>query len=148
MKRLLLPAAFLCLLLALTACGPKHPPEESSSSLISSSSELSQEVQQAVAEKEDILTILQEKIAQYQKGQVVNNPLEPRFEPFPEGEEYPVLTSVEEFTLEEGNEMFGVKAILPLREHVMCFFLSYFASPNDDAGGYWAVSSVAFLPQL
>ena len=145
MKRLLLPVILLPLLLALTVCGPKQPAEESSSSLISSSPELPQEVQQAVAEREDILTVLQEKIAQYQGGQVVNNPLEPRVDPFPEGEEYPVLTSVEEFTLEEGNEMFGVKAVLPLREHTMCFFLSYFASPDGDAGGYW--SSVSFLPQ-
>ena len=136
----------LCLLLA--GCSQEAPPSSSGAAPEGpSSQQLSPALQRAEAEKAEILVALQEKIAQYQAGEVVNNPLEPRFEPFPEGEEYPLLTSVEDFSLEEGNEMFGVMATVPLKEHTMLLYPEYFSfSANDKEDGSWAVSAVGFLP--
>ena len=131
---LLLP---LCLILAGCSQNPPSfsaPPADdvlSFAPVESSSQEASPALQRAQAEKEEILAAIQEKIAQYQAGQVFNDPLEPRFEPFPEGEAYPIVDSVEDFFLEEGNEMFGATAILDVykrqspacRDRSSCFSL-------------------------
>ena len=56
-----------------------------------------------------------------------------------------IVDSVEDFFLEEGNEMFGATAILPLQQHNMYFYLDCYAqSPQDD--GVWDVSAVGFSP--
>ena len=146
-------ALFLPLCLILAGCS-QNPPSSSappaddissSAPVEPSSPEASPALQHAQAEKVEILAAIQEKIAQYQAGQVVNDPLEPRFEPFPEGEAYPIVDSVEDFFLEEGNEMFGATAILPLQQHNMYFYLDCYAqSPQDD--GVWGVSAVGFSP--
>ena len=146
-------ALFLPLCLILAGCS-QNPPSSSappaddissSAPVEPSSPEASPALQRTQAEKVEILAAIQEKIAQYQAGQVVNDPLEPRFEPFPEGEAYPIVDSVEDFFLEEGNEMFGATAILPLQQHNMYFYLDCYAqSPQDD--GVWGVSAVGSSP--
>lgn len=95
-------------------------------------------------EKEEILVALQQIIWRYQAGTVENNPLEPRFEAFPADARYPQLTSVKDFAVEEGNEMFGKIVRLPAGSYDMICGLDYFADPGAGESTGWAVSSVGF----
>lgn len=99
---------------------------------------------QDTEEKEQILAALQQIIRQYQAGTVENNALEPRFEDFPADARYPQLTSIEDFTVEEGNEMFGRMVRLSAGSYDMICALDYFADPGNGESAGWAVSAVRF----
>lgn len=97
-------------------------------------------------DKEEILTALQSILRSYQEGTVENNPLEPRYEDFPRGAAYPQLLSVDDFTVEKGNEMFGYMVRLPAGSFEMVCFLDYFTAPVTGGEGGWRVTAVTFLP--
>ena len=97
-------------------------------------------------EKEGILTALQGIIRSYQEGTVENNSLEPRYEDFPRGADYPQLLSVGDFTVEKGNEMFGYKTVLPAGGYEMVCFLDYFTAPVTGGEEGWRVTAVTFTP--
>ena len=99
---------------------------------------------QDTEEKEQILAALQQIIRQYQAGTVENNALEPRFEDFPADARYPQLTSIEDFTVEEGNEMFGRMVRLSAGSYDMICALDYFSDPGNGESAGWAVSAVRF----
>lgn len=100
-------------------------------------------------QKEEILAALRDEIQQYRDGKVVNNEVEPYFDPLPADARLPDLTSVDDFAIEAGNEMSPVQVTLDFGPYTADFYLSRVdvGAPEAEEKIIWAVNAVDIHPR-
>lgn len=103
-------------------------------------------------ENEVFLAPLQEIVDKYRSGTVENNALEPRFAEWPQGVDFPVITSAEDFTVLPGNDMTPLFIDLRLNgnsgEYIMRVGVvsAYPPDSTEETEPEWWVTMVGFIP--
>lgn len=98
---------------------------------------------------EEFVEPLQRLLEEYRNGTVKNNELEPRFDPFPEGEEIPDVQSADDFKVVSGNEMASYYVVIPIgarEEYRMVVGMVYMYPAYDQPQEpYWTATSASVM---